>query len=468
MIGYLDLAEQGLVRAALERSGHAIRELRGVDAATAELVAGALDALVIEAVSLSGPAAVLLERARAHSVPALAVGRDRSVGAAVEALGAGATDYLASPFEYESLLRSLERLINASEAPAVLSRTPTPFVTQDAGVRAMLELLQSVSASDATILIEGESGTGKELLAELVHASSPRRHREMVCVNCAALPSGLVESELFGHERGAFTGAVGRSIGKFELAHGTTLLLDEIGELELQPQAKLLRVIQEKQVQRVGARRPLKVDFRLVATTNRSLAADVEAGRFREDLFYRLNVVPVRLAPLRERPGDVRLLIDHFLRRHAARGHDVPTLKPETLEVLEKHAWPGNVRQLENVVERLVLTLPDREVWPSDLEFVAGSAPASSENAEPPPFKTIRAMERWLIVDTLTRLDGNRTQAARELGISLRTLRNKIREYEITEPSTLPRTGTGRPPEPRVSTKGPRSASGGQITPGGA
>ena len=268
----------------------------------------------------------------------------------------------------------------------------------------------------------------------------------MVCVNCAALPSGLVESELFGHERGAFTGAIGRSIGKFELAHGTTLLLDEIGELELQPQAKLLRVIQERQVQRVGARRPLQVDFRIVATTNRNLEKDVEAGRFREDLFYRLNVVPVRLAPLRDRPGDVALLVEHFLRRHAEGGRPVPSLSAETIRLLEEHRWPGNVRELENVIERLVLTRGDRPVRPEDLAFVVPLDRPRNETSERSPFRTIRAMERWLIVDTLTRLQGNRTQAARELGISLRTLRNKIREYEITEPSTLPRTGTARPP----------------------
>ena len=458
MIGYLSLSEQALVRTAFERSGHPSRELPSVEAAIGELASGGIDALVVETVSLTGPAQDVLERAKAHSIPILAVVRDRSVTTAVDALRSGATDYLASPFEYETLLRSLDRLVDASSAPAALSRTSTPFVTQDAGVEAVLELLQSISASDATVLIEGESGTGKELLAQLVHTSSSRCNREMVCVNCAALPAGLVESELFGHERGSFTGAIGRSIGKFELAHGTTLLLDEIGELELQPQAKLLRVIQEKQVQRIGARRPVKVDFRLVATTNRNLESDVRAGRFREDLFYRLNVVPVRLAPLRERPGDVPLLIEHFLRRHQESGHRIPHFLPETLAVLGKHRWPGNVRELENVVERLVLTRADREVRPADLTFVVPLEPIATRTSERPPFKTIRAMERWLIVDTLTRLDGNRTQAARELGISLRTLRNKIRDYEISEPSTLPRTGTGRP----------FATNGGQITPGGA
>ncbi len=461
MIAYLDLGEHGLVRAALERSGHAMRELDGCDATIGALVSGRLHALVVETRAITGVEEALLEQARAHSVPTLAIGRDRSVGAAVAALRAGATDYLASPFEYESLLRSIDRLVDASSTSAMSSPTPTPFVSGDPAVHATLELLKSVAASDATILIEGESGTGKELLAALVHASSPRHEREMVCVNCAALPSGLVESELFGHERGAFTGAIGRSIGKFELAHGTTLLLDEIGELELQPQAKLLRVIQERQVQRVGARRPLQVDFRIVATTNRSLEKDVETGRFREDLFYRLNVVPVRLAPLRERPGDVALLVGHFFRRHAEAGRSLPSLPAETMQLLERHRWPGNVRELENVVERLVLTRAGRPVRPEDLAFVVPPERPRTESSERPPFQTIRAMERWLIVDTLTSLLGNRTQAARELGISLRTLRNKIREYEITEPSTLPRTGTARPPASAGSSKGRQPSTGG-------
>ena len=215
MIGYLSLSEQALVRTAFERSGHPSRELPSVEAAIGELASGGIDALVVETVSLTGPAQDVLERAKAHSIPILAVVRDRSVTTAVDALRSGATDYLASPFEYETLLRSLDRLVDASSAPAALSRTSTPFVTQDAGVEAVLELLQSISASDATVLIEGESGTGKELLAQLVHTSSSRCNREMVCVNCAALPDGLVESELFGHERGSFTGAIGRSIGKF-------------------------------------------------------------------------------------------------------------------------------------------------------------------------------------------------------------------------------------------------------------
>jgi two-component system response regulator FlrC len=290
-------------------------------------------------------------------------------------------------------------------------------------------------------------------VARLVHRASPRRARELVSVNCAALPAGLLESELFGHERGAFTGAFARALGKFELAHGGTILLDEIGELEPGLQAKLLRVLQEKQVQRVGAPRPVSVDFRLIATTNRELEAEVRAGRFREDLYYRLNVLPLRIPPLRARRGDVLLLARHFLREHARRGRPVPELAPQTLEALAAHAWPGNVRELANLIERLVLTHPGRVVSPAELGLahaatptgaVLTPAPARAPESAPP--RTLHEMERRMIVEALARLEGNRTRAARELGISLRTLRNKIHEHAIVEPETQARSGLPRAP----------------------
>jgi two-component system response regulator FlrC len=389
------------------------------------------------------------------------VARDREVGTAVEALQSGATDYLCSPFEYESLRRAWNRLVGAVSAQPGPAGEVDPFVTAAPETRSTLELTRSVAASDATILIEGESGTGKELLAQLIHHASPRRERELVSVNCAALPSGLLESELFGHEKGAFTGAVDRVIGKFELADRTTLLLDEIGELELGLQAKLLRVLQEKEVQRISAPKPIHVDFRLVVTTNRDLRAEVRERRFREDLFYRLQVVPVRLSPLRERPDDVPILVEHFLRRHALRRRPLPVIAPETMDLLRGQEWPGNVRELENLIERLVLTRPNQTVEPRDLGLPPASESRGSQDlvgCELPPVRTLRDMERWMISETLKRLQGNRTRAARELGISLRTLRNKINEYEIFDPETLPRAGT---------TRAARWAHrGGQISPG--
>ena len=445
MIGCVDLSGQGLVPSALDAAGHAALRLGSPAAVHAALAQGALDALVVEARELGDEVRELLRAAGARALPLLLVARDARVATAVEALRLGASDYLAAPFELESLQRALERLRGARFAAA---RPPeVPFVTRDPETQALLELLRGIAPSDATVLIEGESGTGKELIARLVHLASPRRQRELVSINCAALPPGLLESELFGHERGAFTGALARSIGKFELAHGGTLLLDEIGELELGLQAKLLRVIQEKEVQRLGARRPVPVDFRLVATTNRSLRDEVQAGRFREDLFYRLYVVPLRLRPLRERVCDVQPLAEHFLAGHARAGRPLPVLPAETRAALERYAWPGNARELENLIERLVLTRPGQVVSPAALAL-PGAAESQSDpagaTAFDAPFRTLREMERWLIALTLRRLLGNRTQAARELGISLRTLRNKIREFRIDEPDTLPRTGLGR------------------------
>jgi transcriptional regulator with GAF, ATPase, and Fis domain len=334
---------------------------------------------------------------------------------------------------------------------------PRPFLTGDDESREMLATLDTVARTGATILIEGESGTGKELLARRIHRLSPRRDRELVSISCVALPRSLLESELFGHERGAFTGAFTRVIGRFELAHDTTLLLDEIGELELGLQAKLLRVLQERRIQRLGAPRPIDVDFRLVATTNRDLVAEVRAGRFRADLYYRLNVIPVRVKPLRERIDDVSLLLEHFLRGHARRGRASLAFEPAALEALRGHAWPGNVRELENLVERLVLTIGAGSVGPASLGLEArGAAPTREAPVEEPPaeaappFETVREMERWLIVRTLTDLEGNRTRTARRLGIGLRTLRNKIRDHGITEPATLPRARRGLDPADRA------------------
>jgi two-component system response regulator FlrC len=335
------------------------------------------------------------------------------------------------PCERPSAAPSLDRERGEDEAGADV------FLTQNPEMLATLELARRVATSDATVLIEGESGTGKELLARLVHRASRRRAGPLVALNCAALPAGVLERELFGHERGAFTGALERVPGKFELADGTTLLLDEIGELELGLQAKLLRVIQEKQVEPIGASLPLDLDFRVVATTSRDLAAETRAGRFREDLYYRLNVLPLRLSPLRQRPEDIRLLGECFLRRHARAGRQIPRLSEDAWAALERYPWPGNVRELQNLIERLVLVMAGRPVaaehlWPPDRNLARGAPPSA------PPLGTLRELERWLIVETLKRRDGNRTRASRDLGISLRTLRNKIHAYGICDPDTLP------------------------------
>jgi two-component system response regulator FlrC len=300
----------------------------------------------------------------------------------------------------------------------------------------VLEIAESVASSRAPVLVQGESGTGKELLARYLHEAGCRRGRPFVAVNCAALPRELLESELFGHERGAFTGAITRKVGKFELANGGTLLLDEVSEMELGLQAKLLRVLQEYEIDRVGGAAPIPVDVRIVATTNRRLRDMVERGSFREDLYYRLTVIPVVLPPLRDRRGDVELLAEHCLARHATSGRRF-RLAPDARAALAARPWPGNVRELENTLERAALLAGSAELTAADLE---------DRDAPPPRLGgglaglTVREVERQLILETLARTNNNRTQAARLLGISIRTLRNKLTEYRQRgelEPTSL-------------------------------
>jgi len=288
-------------------------------------------------------------------------------------------------------------------------------------------MLEAVAPSNATVLIQGESGTGKEVLARYVHSISPRANRPFVAVNCAALPDGLLESELFGYEKGAFTGALARRSGKFELAHQGTLLLDEISEMSLGLQAKLLRVLQEREVDRLGARQPISIDIRVLATTNRHLQQEVQAGNFREDLYYRLSVMPVTLPPLRERPDDIPLLAEYLAERSFRRNQRAGGgITPEALACLKSRPWRGNVRELENAIERAVL-LADR--GPLRIEHFAFDVESPQVILPVEPTGSIWEMERGLILRTLERHGGNRTHAAKELGISIRTMRNKLREY---------------------------------------
>jgi transcriptional regulator with PAS, ATPase and Fis domain len=305
------------------------------------------------------------------------------------------------------------------------------------------------------VLIQGESGTGKELIARFVHASSPRSQQPFVAVNCAALPESLLESELFGHEKGAFTGAQSRKIGKFELAQGGTILLDEISEMELALQAKLLRVLQEREVDRVGGKDPVSIDVRVLATTNRNLEESVREGKFRADLYYRLNVIPLTLPPLRERRPDIKLLTEHFMRQYL--GEHAPTLPAQVLEALMSHSWPGNIRELQNAVQRAAIL--SRGETPRESDFLLSMNPAvqlesfrtGAEVSAPLNTRvecsvdpivdagvgslvirsgtTVQEMEKALILETLRATDNNRTEAAKLLGISIRTLRNKLHEY---------------------------------------
>ncbi|MGK5081682.1 sigma 54-interacting transcriptional regulator [Bdellovibrionota bacterium FG-1] len=315
----------------------------------------------------------------------------------------------------------------------------TEIITNDRRMHELIQLAKTVASSKATVLIQGESGTGKELMASLIHENSTRTSRPFVAINCAAIPENLLESELFGYERGAFTGAVSSKAGKFEFANGGTLLLDEISEMDIRLQAKLLRVIQECEVDRIGGRKPVPVDVRIIATTNRNLAECVKEGSFREDLFYRLNVVNLTLPPLRERIGDVRIVSHHFMGIYAAKSEKVLTgFSPEAMGLLESHPWPGNLRELENVVERAVLTTQDGLIAGNDIAIQRRESAASLQGADDDmgdyswmPGQTLNDIERNVILEALKYHHGNRTHTAKALGISIRTLRNKLADYRL-------------------------------------
>jgi len=357
------------------------------------------------------------------STPVVLITGFGSEEVAARAEEAGAAGVLEKPVDMGDLQQLLRSLLATPAAPDDY----TPIVTTNPQMEAMLTLARRVAKTDATVLIQGETGTGKEMLARLIHRESPRHAGPFVAVNCAALPESLIESELFGHERGAFTGATARRAGCFESASSGTLLLDEITEIPLTLQAKLLRALQEGEVVRVGTSHPVKVDVRVVAVTNRDLRGEVAAGRFRQDLFYRLNVVALRPAALRDRPSDIPLLSRHFVTKYAAR-HESPArhLGAEAMERLVAHRWPGNVRELENVLQRAVILCPDPEIGVDHLLLDDAAAALESVNTGG---RTIMELERDVLLATLARLNGNRTHAAKALGITARTVRNRLRKY---------------------------------------
>ncbi len=376
-------------------------------------------------------------RTQGYHMPVVVMTAYGGVDVAVEALKYGATDFLQKPFAFDRLEKIIQQLdedrneigleTNDNQAKPPIGEPREGFLTRDPKVLQTLKMLDMVAGSSATILIQGESGTGKEVLARHIHRKSTRAHQPFVAINCAALPEGLLESELFGYEKGAFTGALTRRAGKFEQAHHGTLLLDEIGEMSLGLQAKLLRVLQEREVDRLGSRQPIPVDVRVIVTTNRNLAQEVQAGRFREDVYYRLSVMPFTLPPLRDRPEDIQLLAEHFSHRSFRRNQrSWNGISDEAMMYLKRRPWRGNVRELENVIERGVLFADNGQL---KLEHFQFDEPELVSNSTAAPSGTIWEMERDLILRTLEKHNGNRTHAARTLGISIRTLRNKLREY---------------------------------------
>ena len=416
-------------------AGAKVSHVESVAAATHALRQGQGADLLLVDYDLDIAALIAANEAERIRVPVVACGVDPDAKRAGDAIRAGAKEFIPLPPEAEMIAAVL----------AAVSDDNKPMVVRDPSMQAVISMADQIAGSDASILITGESGSGKEVIARYVHQKSKRASKPFISVNCAAIPENLLESELFGHEKGAFTGAVARRIGKFEEANGGTLLLDEISEMDTRLQAKLLRAIQEREIDRVGGSKPVKVDIRILATSNRDLIQAVKDQTFREDLLYRLNVVNLRLPPLRERPGDVVALAEFFVKKYAAaNGAPERPLSAEAKRRLAGHRWPGNVRELENAMHRAVLLASGPEIEETAIRLPDGqplSAPdpaartayaaASAAEAVSRAFvgQTVAEMEQQLIIDTLEHCFGNRTHAANILGISIRTLRNKLKEY---------------------------------------
>jgi len=392
---------------------------------------------------MDGRALLRSLRARFHELPVLVMTAYGTVEQAVEAMKLGAVDYLAKPFEVGDLLQKVERYLPHRH------HEDGRMIAEDLRTRELIELANRVAASDATVMIGGESGTGKEVLARYIHCRSYRADGAFVAINCAAIPDNMLEAVLFGYEKGAFTGAVRASAGKFEQAQGGTLLLDEISEMSLSLQAKLLRVLQEREVERLGGRDVIQLDVRVLATSNRHLREEVAAGRFREDLFYRLNVFPLTLPPLRERPRDILPLARHLMERHLRSGEGLPPMEPEAEARLLSHQWPGNVRELDNLMQRALILCngyrigaPDIHFEALDGEMASAVSPAPADSGEDAAGKgrlndDLRNVEEQMILDALRNGRGSRKQAAEILGISPRTLRyklQKLREAGVSIP----------------------------------
>ena len=432
--------------------GAKVQHVERADQATEQLRRGQGADLLMVDYRIDIAALIAANDAERIHVPVVACGVDAGASDAAAAIKAGAKEFIPLPPDADLIAAVL----------AAVADDERPMISADPAMKAVIALADQVARSEASILITGESGVGKEVMARHLHQNSRRADRPFISVNCAAIPDNLLESELFGHEKGAFTGAVARRIGKFEEADGGTLLLDEISEMDARLQAKLLRAIQERVIDRVGGNKPVKVDIRIIATSNRDLAKAVAEGTFREDLLYRLNVVNLRLPALRERPGDIAVLADHFVKKYAAaNGVPVRPLSSDARRALIAHRWSGNVRELENAMHRAVLLAVGSEI---DVEAIRlpdgqpliGATTATAYDSGPAGRaaqaadaltrsmvgQTVAQMEKTLILDTLGHCLGNRTHAANILGISIRTLRNKLNEYaDEGTPIPAPQSG---------------------------
>ncbi len=442
IIGSLRAELGQAARIAIAR-GAKLDQADDVEAALARLRADARTDLVLCDVAHDVGAVVRALAGERMAVPVVACGTGDDPEVAVRAIRAGAREFLSLPPDPDLIAAILAAASGESHA----------LVVRDPAMAAAVRRAEQIAASEASVLIAGKSGTGKEVLARHVHRRSRRAGGPFIALNCAAIPENLLESELFGHEKGAFSGAIARRVGKFEAADGGTLLLDEISEMDVRLQAKLLRALQEREIDRLGGAAPVRVNVRILATTNRDLAAEVGRGAFREDLYFRLNVVSLRIPPLRERPGDIAALAEHFARRYAeVNGAPFRPLAPLALARLIAAPWRGNVRELENTIHRAVLLAEGDAIGPEAIELPLGRAAAAGTTAHVLAGgtgtvtalvgRTVDEVERELILETLGHTLGNRTHAATILGISIRALRNKLRDY-AAQGLPVPSPGAG-------------------------
>ncbi|HIU18338.1 MAG TPA: sigma 54-interacting transcriptional regulator [Candidatus Avidesulfovibrio excrementigallinarum] len=434
-----DESHRGMLRTLLRRWGYAVEEAGSGAAAEALCREKAYDAILSDirmAEKDDGIRSMRAILADNPAIPVIMMTGYSSVETAVEALRFGAYDYLMKPLDFDQLKQTLTRaLAHTRHGEATAGRDgleESSILGNSPAMQELTALIATVAPSDATVLITGESGTGKELVARAIQRAGTRQDKPFVTINCAAISESLLESELFGHEKGAFTGADRRRDGRFAQADGGTLFLDEIGELPLQLQAKLLRALQQGEVQRVGSDTPFVVDVRVIAATNRDLRQEVAEGRFREDLYYRLNVIGLEVPPLRRRKEDIPLLAGVFLKRFAqANRKDIKGFTPQAMALLNRYSWPGNVRELENAVERAVILCPGGFVSENELPMAVregGQEPAGDAALLP-----LDEVERQTILATLRAVDDNKSEAARRLGITRATLHNKLRRYGCTE-----------------------------------
>ena len=449
--------QRDMLAALLARSGYEVVCAEDGSAALSRLEAERFDVVLSDQRMAGVDGLALLARLREHEpeLPVVLMTAYGSVAEAVEAMRRGAADYLTKPFQREELLLVLERVLRRRHLEGEVSSLRGALrgryrlgglIGASPAMQEVFSLIERVAAADVPVVLRGESGTGKELVARALHAASRRAQGPFVALNCAAVPESLLESEFFGHEKGAFTGAVASHKGRFEQAHGGTLFLDEIGAMRVDLQAKLLRVLQEREVQRLGATAPTRVDVRLLAATCEDLEDAIRRKSFRQDLYYRLSVVPIHLPALRDRPEDIPVLVEHLLQAAAKKfGREPMGMAPEVLDRLEIHAWPGNVRELENTIDRMVLLAGSRRLELGDLPPALRAGPAAAEGGAglvlPPGGVNLAALERDLIVQALRRSRGALGPAARLLGISYKTLQYRIQKH------TLDRDGapTGAP-----------------------